>query len=84
MVKKKQFSLILINKEKVMKKVVERKEVNGKLKLTLLGYPSTFYGCLDMIAKNKLNVPGKVYDCIRNYINEYRSIISTLKEVVEI
>lgn len=64
--------------------VVERKEVNGKLKLTLLGYPSTFYGCLDMIAKNKLNVPGKVYDCIRNYINEYRSIISTLKEVVEI
>lgn len=64
--------------------VVERKEVNGKIKLTLLGYPSTFYGCLDMIAKHKVNVPGKEYNSIKSYMDEYRGIVGALKEVVEI
>lgn len=64
--------------------VAEKKSVNEKERVALLGYPSTLSGCLEMIAKNKVNVSGKEYDSLKSYIDEYREVIGQIKKVVEI
>lgn len=64
--------------------VAECRKVGEKDKLVLLGYPTTLAGCLEMIAKNRVNEPGKVYPSLKSYIDEYREVISQIKRVIEI
>ena len=64
--------------------VAEKKEANGKERVALLGYPSTLAGCLEMIAKHRVNISGKEYDSVKSYIEEYRNVINQIKKVVEI
>ena len=64
--------------------VAEKRNINGKDRLTIIGYLSTLAGCLEMIAKHKVNITGKEYENIKSYIDEYRNIINQIKQVVEI
>lgn len=51
-----------------------RKDLNGKLKWRVLGYPASFMGALDMIAKQLQHEEGKVYESIQSYIETWKEI----------
>lgn len=61
----------------VMKTRIDGK---GNLKFRVLGYPSSFTGCLDSIAKEKQHEEGKVYNSIQEYIENWKKISKTITE----
>lgn len=61
----------------VMKTRIDGK---GNLKFRVIGYPSTFLVCLDMIAKEKQHEEGQVYNSIQEYIESWKKISKTITE----
>ena len=59
----------------VMKSRIDSK---GNLKFKVLCYPSTFMGCLEMIAREKQHQEGQIYNSIQEYIENWKQISNTI------
>lgn len=51
-----------------------RRDGNGNLKYRAMGYPSSFVGCLEMVAKEILHEGGKSYESIQAYISAWKEV----------
>ena len=56
----------------------KRTDLHGKFKFSTIRYPSTFFGCLDSIAKEKLNETGD-YQSIQDYIEAWKNVSETVR-----
>lgn len=56
----------------------KRLDPKGNLKYRDLCYPSSFLGCLDRIAKEKLHEDGTAYSTVQEYIEKWKEISNTL------
>lgn len=55
-----------------------RRDGKGNLKWSVLGYPSSFAGCLNKVASSQLNEEGKIFDSIQSYISEWERISNSI------
>ena len=51
-----------------------RRDGNGNLRWSVLGYPSTFANCLNKIAQSQLNEEGAIFDSIQKYIDAWKQV----------
>lgn len=58
-----------------------RISAKGELRFTDVCYPSNFSTCLEHIAQEKLNEPGKVYETVTDYISEWKRICKEFKDL---
>ena len=58
-----------------------RRDGSGNLKYRAMGYPSTFMGCLDYVAKELQNEGGKVYESIQEYIANWKELSDRVRSV---
>lgn len=59
----------------VMKTRVDGK---GNTKFKVVGYPSTFLGSLDMVAREKQHGEGQAYNSIQDYIDSWKKILTEI------
>lgn len=52
----------------------KRFDKNGTLRYSDVCFPSTFEGCLNVIAKEMLHEEGRVFESIQNYIDSWKEI----------
>jgi len=58
-----------------------RRDSNNNLKYRVVGYPSTFAGCLDTVASAEQNEEGKIYESIQSYISNWKEICFKIRNV---
>lgn len=55
-----------------------RLDSKENLKYKTVGYPSTFTGCLDLIAKEQQHKEGQIYESIQEYISNWKEICTRI------
>lgn len=58
-----------------------RRDGNGKLKWRVLGYPSTFMSCLEMIAKELQHEEGAVFENVQSYVEKWSGICDMFQKL---
>ena len=58
-----------------------RRDANGGLKYRVIGYPSSFAGCLDSIASSLQNEEKKIYTSIQSYIENWKDLCNKIRNV---